>query len=76
MIWGSASVTTLGAESGQSAGRVLLGFNEPDLAVQSNMTVDQALDLWPKLQATGLELGSPAVAYGAADSGQAGSTGS
>ena len=29
------------------------------------MTVAQALALWPELEATGLELGSPAVAYGA-----------
>ena len=40
---------------------MLLGFNEPDLAGQSNMTVDAALDLWPQLQATGQRLGSPAV---------------
>ena len=36
---------------------------------QSNMTVAQALDLWPKLQATGLRLGSPAVAADAATPG-------
>ncbi|MEM9294759.1 MAG: glycosyl hydrolase [Planctomycetota bacterium] len=40
----------------------LLGFNEPDLASQSNMTVEEALDLWPSLEATGLRLGSPAAA--------------
>lgn len=38
----------------------LLGFNEPDVKAQANMTVDQAISLWPKLQATGLRLGSPA----------------
>ena len=38
----------------------LLGFNEPDVAAQANMSVDQAISLWPKLQATGLRLGSPA----------------
>jgi len=70
MIWGSASVTTSALSQAKSAGCELLGFNEPDLAAQANMTVDQALDLWPKLQATGLELGSPAVAYGAADPGK------
>ena len=40
----------------------LLGFNEPDLASQANMTVNEALNLWPQLEATGLRLGSPAAA--------------
>ena len=39
----------------------LLGFNEPDVVAQANMSVDQAISLWPKLQATGLRLGSPAT---------------
>ena len=39
----------------------LLGFNEPDHEAQANMSVDQAISLWPKLQATGLRLGSPAT---------------
>ena len=39
----------------------LLGFNEPDNKAQANMTVDRAIQLWPKLQATGLRLGSPAT---------------
>jgi hypothetical protein len=43
---------------------VLLGFNEPDMSSQSNMTVDQALSLWPRLMRTGMRLGSPAVAFG------------
>ena len=43
---------------------MLLGFNEPDLAEQANMTVEQALALWPKLRRPGMRLGSPAVAYG------------
>ncbi len=50
--------------AGQQSGLydTLLGFNEPDLASQANMTVQEALNLWPTLQATGLRLGSPAVA--------------
>ena len=39
----------------------LLGFNEPDNTAQANMTVDRAIQLWPKLMATGLRLGSPAT---------------
>ncbi|MEK8108322.1 glycosyl hydrolase [Micromonospora sp. M12] len=56
-----------GAGSGQAAGPHLLTFNEPDLPAQANMTVEQALDLWPQVMATGSKLGSPAVAWGAPD---------
>ena len=45
-----------------SAFQYLLGFNEPDQAKQSNMTVEAALDAWPKLMSTGLPLISPAAA--------------
>jgi hypothetical protein len=64
MIWGAASVTPTALAQAKAAGPYLLGFNEPDMSAQSNMTVDQALSLWPKLMATGSKLGSPAVAYG------------
>jgi hypothetical protein len=64
MIWGPGSVTAGNLAAAKAAGGDLLGFNEPDLASQSNMTVAQALDLWPQLEATGLPIGSPAVAYG------------
>ena len=37
----------------------LLGFNEPDQKDQGNMTVEQALELWPKLEALNIPLGSP-----------------
>ncbi|OIP84390.1 MAG: hypothetical protein AUK44_02730 [Porphyromonadaceae bacterium CG2_30_38_12] len=37
-----------------------LAFNEPDGKDQANMTMDQILNLWPKLMQTGLRLGSPA----------------
>ncbi|TXH99382.1 MAG: hypothetical protein E6Q73_10445 [Pseudorhodobacter sp.] len=44
--------------------RTLLGFNEPDGQGgqhQAGMTVKAAADLWSKLEATGLRLGSPAT---------------
>jgi hypothetical protein len=70
MIWGAANATDGSVQLAQRQGsRVLLGFNEPDMASQSNMTPQQALALWPKLMATGLELGSPAVAANAAAPG-------
>lgn len=49
------------AQLGETKAKVLLGFNEPDYAAQANLTVDQALSLWPKLEATGMRLGSPAT---------------
>lgn len=41
----------------------LLGPNEPDAKKQDNMTVQEALDLWPLLMETGLRLGSPACVH-------------
>ncbi|MFJ9249709.1 sigma-70 family RNA polymerase sigma factor [Streptomyces sp. NPDC101776] len=64
MIWGAKSVTDSSLAQARSDGPYLLGFNEPDMAQQSNMTVDQALELWPRLMSAGKILGSPAVAYG------------
>ncbi|WFE99867.1 glycosyl hydrolase [Micromonospora sp. WMMD964] len=64
MIWGAKSVTATNLQQAKQNGKYLLGFNEPDLKGQAEMTVEQALDLWPQLQATGLPLGSPAVAWG------------
>ncbi|MFJ6392315.1 sigma-70 family RNA polymerase sigma factor [Streptomyces sp. NPDC091972] len=69
MIWGAASVTDEALAQARAAGPYLLAFNEPDFAQQSNMSVDQALQLWPKLMAAGKVLGSPAVATGAATPG-------
>ncbi|MBY6199756.1 glycoside hydrolase family protein [Maritalea mobilis] len=44
--------------------RHLLGFNEPDGhggSHQAGMSVEEAIALWPRLEATGLRLGSPAT---------------
>lgn len=62
MIWGPGSVTD--AELGRAAqeGTHLLGFNEPDSPTQADISPEQALDLWPRLEETGLRLGAPAVA--------------
>ncbi len=46
----------------EGVGDTLLGFNEPDKQGQANLSVSEALDLWPKLMETGLRLGSPAPA--------------
>jgi hypothetical protein len=67
MVWGSGSVTpgslaVLRQARRSGEAHYLLGFNEPDSGSQSNMTPEQAAALWPKLESTGLELGSPAPA--------------
>ncbi|SQD95530.1 glycoside hydrolase family protein [Parafrankia sp. BMG5.11] len=67
MIWGPGSVTPQTLATVKANGRTLLGFNEPDLRGQADMPVQTALDLWPQLEATGMRLGSPAPAAGAAD---------
>lgn len=63
MIWGASDVNTAELNEVKREGHVLLGFNEPDQRSQSNMSVNQALSLWPQLEATGMELGSPGVSW-------------
>lgn len=41
----------------------LLGFNEPDSKEQANLSVEAALAAWPRLEKTGLRLGSPAPVH-------------
>ena len=55
--WGSGKLPSVSVPGNQ----YLLTFNEPDNASQSNITVARALQLWPQLEATGLQLSSPAV---------------
>jgi hypothetical protein len=63
MVWGAADATADNLSRIRKAGfHTLLTFNEPDGKEQANMTVAEALALWPRLQRTGLRLGSPAPA--------------
>ncbi|MAJ51588.1 MAG: hypothetical protein CMB82_08240 [Flammeovirgaceae bacterium] len=67
MFWGASSVTDDAIENMKAladAGKVkyILGFNEPDLESQADMSVDEAIALWPKLEKIGVPLGSPAPA--------------
>lgn len=67
MVWGAGSVTSdsiasLTADRRVGRARALLGFNEPDSRSQANMSPGEAAALWPRLEATGLRLGSPAPA--------------
>jgi autotransporter-associated beta strand protein len=63
MAWSTSSVTSE-ASFQQLLGHrsdYILGFNEPERAEQANMTVAEAVALWPKLMTTGKKLVSPAV---------------
>lgn len=64
MIWGAGDMPHLQAIASGRAGEALLTFNEPDHPGQANMTVQQALALWPELMASGMRLSSPAVTTG------------
>ena len=63
MVWNGRDATPKNLTLLKNAGfRTLLTFNEPDGKEQANMTVEQALALWPRLMRSGLRLGSPAPA--------------
>ena len=67
MFWGESSVNDdeiARIKSLADAGVVkyVLGFNEPDLESQADLTVEEAIALWPKLEEIGVPLGSPAPA--------------
>jgi len=64
MVWGPQSVDADLAAAQQSGARELLTFNEPDSSTEGNVTVAQAIAFWPKFEATGLRLGSPATTTG------------
>jgi hypothetical protein len=71
MIRAKGDATDAGiAKAKKESDGELLGFNEPDMAGQADMSVDKALELWPRLESTGLRLGSPAVAVGGDRAGQ------
>lgn len=65
MLWGASDVTDKALRAAESTGKVLLTFNEPDVRGQANLSVEAALNLWPKLQKSRLRLGAPAVSVGA-----------
>ncbi|GIH27461.1 hypothetical protein Aph01nite_57710 [Acrocarpospora phusangensis] len=64
MIRAAENVNPGALAQARSAGPYLLSFNEPDLASQANMSVEEALSHWPKLMKAGRILGSPGVAFG------------
>ncbi len=66
MVWSAKpeqSFTKLGQELRDAGCKQLLGLNEPDQKKQSNITVEDALAIWPKLMETELRLGSPGCVH-------------
>ena len=64
-VWGSWTKLTwvpTPAKAVAKGAKALLGFNEPDGAGQANLTVDEAIALWPEMNLPGVLIGSPAVA--------------
>jgi len=64
-IWGSwdkLDWVPLPSKAVSKGASSLLGFNEPDGGDQANLSVDEALALWPEFQKTSVQLGSPASA--------------
>jgi len=70
MIWNGVDIDKLAAKVHQQQAKIVLAFNEPDLAVEANMDPTTAARLWIQylepLRASGIKLGSPAVTQGAA----------
>jgi hypothetical protein len=67
MFWGKGSVNSSNLEHVQqliAEGKIktVLGFNEPDKTEQANTSWEQAIDLWPQLEALNIRLGAPAPA--------------
>jgi len=66
MIYGRTGVelqTKIGEILKQQGSQELLGFNEPDSKEQSDLKVEQALELWPELMKLGLRMGSPGCVH-------------
>jgi hypothetical protein len=63
MFWSPKDLTAENlAAVNQGAATHVLGFNEPDMEGQSNMTPEECLELWPQLMTLKQRLGSPAPA--------------
>ncbi|HET9933404.1 MAG TPA: glycosyl hydrolase [Polyangiaceae bacterium] len=62
MVWGKDNVESAVQAIGKAGYTTLLGFNEPNKSDQANMSVAEALALWPTLTSNpNIRVGSPAV---------------
>ena len=64
MIKTASNVNTATLNRVRHEGKYLLTFNEPDERNEANLSVGAALHQWPRLEATGMQLGTPTVSYG------------
>ncbi len=64
MIWGNWGHDWLTNPENKKY-KTALGFNEPDLTSQSNVSVDAAIAAWPDFMNSGLRVGAPATAVAA-----------
>ena len=63
MFWNAGDLTSENlAAVNQSAATHVLGFNEPDMCGQSNMSPEECLEAWPQLMTLKQRLGTPAPA--------------
>ncbi len=60
--WGTNASAPTPAKVAAAGYKVVLGFNEPDMAGQANMSVADVLKAWPAFNQPGLRVGSPATA--------------
>jgi len=71
MQWGTQDIASFASAVEAQNAKIILGFNEPDLTEQSNISPTDAASLWQEyiqpLKAAGVRLGSPAIS--AASSG-------
>jgi hypothetical protein len=62
MVWGKSDVAGAIKAIGDKGYTTVLGFNEPNKSDQANMTVDEAIALWPALTSNpAIRVSSPAV---------------
>ena len=73
MLWGhtgneqtAAGITSAINNLVSQGYTTVLGFNEPDTATQSNITVANAIALWPSFNNPAIRIGSPATSANAA----------
>ena len=63
MIWGQGTVKEAAFENAKKNGyKYILGYNEPDLANQANMSTEKVINRWQDFCNSGLKVGSPATA--------------
>jgi len=65
MVWGKSSISTLNSFTPLHDATAILGFNEPNMASQSNLTPAEACYYWPNVTSFAarhnLRVGSPAA---------------